>query len=111
MAETPDIWKSSLDFLRSLDGVPAAEVTADLLESVLADWQDRVVARTSMHDLLFTKLGQGYPWKAQVRASAVGNVFEFQLLRGQHLVTADRCHRDNAEAVLRSFLAQLEAEE
>ena len=63
-----------------------------------------------MHDLLFTPLDQKYPWKAEVRASAIGDVFEFQLLRGGLLVTADRCRLDKAEPVLRAFLMQLEAE-
>ena len=84
-------------------------MTADLLESVQAEWNHRVVARTSMHDLLFTPLGRA-PMEGGGPASAVGDLFEFKLLRGGLLVTADRCRRDNAKAVLRSFLMQLEGE-
>lgn len=44
-----------------------------------------------MHDLLFTLPNQKYPWKRDVRVSAVGEDFDSRLHRQGLLVTADQC--------------------
>lgn len=85
----------------------AALVNADLLESARARWDGVVVARTSMHDLLFTLPGDPYPFERNVRVSWLNGTFEFRLIRNGLLVTADRCHELNSRLVLDSFLAQL----
>jgi hypothetical protein len=66
------LWEATLGFLRSLHHLPGALATAALLKSVRNDWEDRVIARTSMHDLLLTLPNQGFPWEADVRVSARG---------------------------------------
>jgi hypothetical protein len=69
------------------------------------------VCRTSMQDLLFTNLGDGYPFSAEVRVTWREGVFEFVLLRKPGLlVTAERCYAANSGPVLGAFLHQLLAE-
>jgi hypothetical protein len=89
--------------------VPAALASADLLHEAEARWGQRLVARTSMHDVLFTRPGDVYPFPLFVRVSAHGDVFEFQLRRSDLLVAADRATRPNANNVLDAFLMQLDA--
>ncbi len=60
-------WQSSLDFLRDLSGVPAAQANAITLAQARARWQHAVIARTSMHDLWFTLPGDDYPFASSVR--------------------------------------------
>ena len=111
MARSADFWNGSLDFLHSLKHLPGAMANAGLLESVRNDWQERVIARTSMHDLLFTLPEQGFPWAVDVRVSAVGDEFEFSLHRQGKVVTADRCIAANGRTVLQAFLEELVAED
>jgi len=101
-------WDRRVASLRSRDRVPAALANADLLSDARPDWCDRLVARTSMHDLLFTRPGDEYPFSATVRVSADGDIYQFELRRKGVLVTADRATRQNALAVLSAFLMQLD---
>jgi hypothetical protein len=101
-------WSESIASLRERTQVPAALANADLLSEAEAQWSGRLVARTSMHDLLFTRPGDTYPFPLVVRVSVDGDVFEFQLRRTDLLVAADRATRLNARAVLDAFLMQLE---
>ena len=103
-------WQASIAELRSRNQVPAAQANATLLGSAQTEWDGSVVARTSMHDLLFTMLNDDYPWQAHALVKWNDHVFEFQLWRKGLLVTADRCRAENSLAVLGAFLHQLVAE-
>ena len=101
-------WDGSLAYLRDLPHLPGAIATADLLERARPAWERKVVARTSMHDLLFTLPEDEFPWHATVRVGKTSeDAFEFQLVRDGHLITADRAADDTAPAVLDAFLMQL----
>jgi hypothetical protein len=102
-------WSESSEFLRST-GAEAAEHKADLLDTVASGWSERLVSRTSMHDLLFTLRGDGYPFSRSVRMSWATDTFEFTLYRRDQLVTADRSHSGKAPDVLATFLEQLVSE-
>ncbi len=60
-------WQMSLDYLQSLHEVPVAVSNAAVLAQARGRWQHMVVARTSMHDLLFTLPGEDYPFRSSVR--------------------------------------------
>lgn len=60
-------WQMSLDYLQSLHEVPVALSNAAVLAQARGRWQHMVVARTSMHDLLFTLPGEDYPFRSSVR--------------------------------------------
>ena len=100
-------WNDSVDSLRDRTAVPAAQAAARLLQQAEDRWEGRVVARMSMHDLLFTVPGQAYPFEEEVRVSWTDGVFEF-VLTAQHgkVVAGDRC-RETAPLVLDAFLSQL----
>jgi hypothetical protein len=101
-------WKQSTDFLRGLSMVPEAQANAWLLDEARDHWVSTVIARTSMHSLLFTIPGDAYPFDRTVRVSWSADVYEFQLQeRGKPVVTADRCFAANALVVLDAFLYQL----
>jgi hypothetical protein len=100
-------WKERVNFLRELENVPAARANAELLQEAALQWAGRLVPRTSMHDLLFTRIGDDYPFDAEVRVHYADGVFEFTLLRRGLLVTADRSHRELSGQVLNAFLLQL----
>jgi hypothetical protein len=83
-------------------------VMAGLLATADPRWRHRVLPRTSMLDLLFTAVGDEYPFDGTVRVSAVDELVTFQLAnRGGLTVTATRCREPRAAAVLESFLLQL----
>ena len=100
-------WSQTVAFLRSLDRVPSALATADLLEQAEARWTGKVVPRTSMHDLWFTLPGDPYPWSKDLRVSAIAGGFEYKLSRDGKLISADRAFAATAPAVLDAFLMQL----
>ena len=94
---TEPSWMQVVADLRNRHCVPAAQANADLLEGAGATWTGRVVPRTSMPDLLFTRPGEGYPFEEQVRVVWADEVFTFTLQseRGR-MVTADRARPANA---------------
>ena len=93
-------WTQVVADLQHRDGVPAAQANAELLASVGATWNGRVVPRTSMHDLLFTRPGDDYPFEEQVRVAWADGVFTFTLqAEDGKLVTADRARTANAGPV------------
>jgi hypothetical protein len=104
-------WDQSVAFLREdVPHLPGAIATADLLERARPSWENKVVARTSMLDLLFTRPEEAFPWAVTVRVERVGeDAFQFELVRDYHLITADRATDENALAVLDAFLMQLTA--
>lgn len=64
-----------------------------------------------MHDVLFTRLDDPYPWPLWVVVSWLAGVYEFRLINDRGIViTADRCFVANAPVVLDSFLYQLTRE-
>jgi hypothetical protein len=100
-------WPESVAFLASLDAVPAAQASARLLDQARPAWERRVVPRTSMHDLLFTRPGDQYPFPCFVRVSWSDGIFEFRFEHQGALITADRSYDSTAPAVLDAFLMQL----
>jgi hypothetical protein len=105
---TENLWNESLALLRGLSDVPSTTATVDLLELARPRWEKTVIARTSMHDLLFTCPDDPYPFHTTVRVSRSGaDAFEFQLVRGGQLLAADRATDKTALAVLDAFLMQL----
>lgn len=95
---------------RSLSGrsdVPAALANGRLLAALPAGWRGRVVARTSMHDLLFTRPADRYPFPSTVRVSWAEDVYSFSLTNEVGVVAADKSHEPNARSVLAAFLCQL----
>jgi hypothetical protein len=64
-------WKQSTDFLRSLTMVPEAQANAWLLDRARDHWASTLIARTSMHSLLFTMPGDEHPFDRTVRGLVV----------------------------------------
>jgi len=60
-------WPNCIASLYSHEDVPAAMAGGRLLAGAENRWERRVVARTSMHDLLFTLPGEPYPFAHEVR--------------------------------------------
>lgn len=105
--EALETWPETVQRLQGY-GTPSALEMADLLEAARSRWEGRVVQRTSMHDLLFTVPGDDHPLETTVRVSwNDDDVVELQLAAQGLLVTADRCRRRTAPAVLNAFLVQL----
>jgi hypothetical protein len=87
--------------------VPAALANGRLLASSAGRWDGQVVARTSMHDLLFTLPGEEYPFENQVRVSWSEGVFDFSLFTEIGLANAHRAGELDAPHVLDAFLDML----
>lgn len=100
-------WQSSLDFLRGLHGVPAAQANAITLTQARARWQHAVIARTSMHDLLFTLPGDDYPFTSSVRVQTTNG--RHVLLRWDRdtLVEENAADDDHIDGMLDAFLERL----
>src|SRR5262249_41388623 len=105
---------------RGSEKVPDGPVaTADLAERARPRWEGKVVPHIQLDTLVFTLPEDEYPWRACVRVGRVGalawdrvppddsDAFEFQLIRGLHLIAADRATDETAPAVLDAFLMQL----
>jgi hypothetical protein len=101
-------WDKSVDFLTSLDRVPAALATGGLLNRARS-WEGRVVPRTSMHDLLFTMPGEEYPFAHQLRVSWKDGAFEFWLLVRDSEVAREQVSADDADEALDRYLVRLVA--
>jgi hypothetical protein len=102
-------WQSSLDFLRDLSGVPAAQANAITLAQARARWQHAVIARTSMHDLWFTLPGDDYPFASSVRVQTADG--RHVLLRWDHdqLAEENATDGDHIDEMLDTFLERLTA--
>jgi hypothetical protein len=99
-------WDDAVEFLTSLDRVPAALATGGLLNRARR-WQGRVVPRTSMHDLLFTTPGEEYPFARQLRVSWKDGSFEFWLLIHDAEAARELVAQDHADEALDRYLARL----
>jgi hypothetical protein len=111
-------WDEPIGLLRSF-ATNKHEVTrdrvralAELLEAVRPEWGETVEAGTSMVNyLVFFNEGESFSWRAKVEAHYEAGDFEFSLTRRDVIeVARDRCHAQNAPAVLRAFLHMLVAE-
>jgi len=102
-------WADTVKRLRDINRVPSALANAELLNGARERWSGRVIPRTSMHDLLFTRPGDEYPFARTVRVASESEAFRFELRAGfpSVLVTADRATREKAPVVLDAFLLQL----
>jgi hypothetical protein len=108
MALMPDpTWQASLDFLRDLRGVPAAQANAIILAQARARWQHAVIARTSMHDLLFTLPGDDYPFTSSVRVQSADGGHVVLRWDNDHLVEENAADVDHIDAMLDEFLERL----
>jgi hypothetical protein len=88
--------------------VPAAQASARLLRKAKARWLHRIVPRSSMHDLMFTRPGDEYPFEEWLRVSWREGVYDLVLTKHPGvLITADKCTEANVDAVLTAFLCQL----
>lgn len=105
-----ETWASIAKSLRRSIGSAAAQANADLLDAAAERWESVLLAHTSMHDIVFTRPEDEWPWPEEVRVTWRDGVFEFQLRRAVGLVTADRCREANARAVLDAFLLQLQGD-
>jgi hypothetical protein len=99
-------WRSAQESLAGRAAVPAALANSRLLATMPEGWRDRVVARTSMHDLLFTRPDDRRPFSYTVRVSWADDVYTFTLTN-EVGVGADKCRESNAPDVLAAFLCQL----
>jgi hypothetical protein len=106
-------WRESAESLELRTAVPAALANAELLREAEERWSGEVVARTSMHDLLFTRPGDVYPFPRFVRVAVDGDAFDFRLCvlnqDDLEVVAEQRTSRDVALATLESFLVRLVA--
>jgi hypothetical protein len=104
----PD-WADGVESLRRRTAVTAALVNADLLEGAESRWRGQVIPRTSMHDLLFTRPGDEYPFERSVRVAfnPDDETFAFTLMSQAGPVTGDVTRPETAPAVLDAFLMQL----
>lgn len=101
-------WGGTESRLLERTGVAGAVANGRLLRAMDSDWHTRVVARTSMHDLLFTPPADlRYPFGRSVRVSWSNDVYTMELRNEVDVVTGDKCFEPNAPAVLSSLLAQL----
>jgi hypothetical protein len=101
-------WEESTAFLRGLTMVPEAQANAWLLDRARDRWASIVVARTSMHSLLFTMPRDGYPFDRTVRVAWSADVYEFRLAESlEAVVTTDKSFAAKAPVVLDAFLHQL----
>ncbi len=100
-------WMGTQTWLLTGTGVPGAVANGRLLETLPPEWRTRVIARTSMHDLLFTHPADDFPFPRRVRVAWRDDAYTLELLNEVGVVTGDRCHEPNAPVVLASLLAQL----
>ncbi len=103
-------WQDAAEFLASTE-VPAATANRDLLLTLRPRWQKSVEAKTSMHDLLFIRPGDGYPWQDYVEVEHLDSVFEVRVFCETMLIAGDRCTAANAPAVVEAALMQLVGDE
>jgi hypothetical protein len=77
-------WNDSVTFLSSLTKIPAALATGRLLAQAQERWGERVIPRTSMHDLLFTLPGHEYPFAEVLRVVWVNGAYSLDaVFRGR----------------------------
>ena len=100
-------WQASLDFLRGLGGVPAAQANAITLSRARKRWQHAVIARTSMHDLLFTLPGDAYPFTSSVRVQSTNDHHVVLRWEDHRLVEENAADTDHIDTMLEGFLERL----
>jgi|GEM_PF-5522619 len=99
-------WNDVIETLRGY-GVSESIALSELAADAEDEWRDRVTPDTWwVHGLRFWP---GDSEEREVRVRWRDDVYEFQLLRGGTLVSADRSSATNARAVLNAFLLQLAA--
>ena len=100
-------WTATASFFDEHGLIPAAKASGWLLSQARPRWDGSVVARSSMHDLLFTRIDDPYPFERTVRVFWADDVYTFTLTAGGLPVSGDRSRADMAVAVLDAFLSQL----
>jgi len=100
-------WRDSLYFLRSLSAVPAALANATTLLAATPQWSQRLVARTSVHDLLFTLPGDDYPFRSQVRVQWAAGTSTILRWQDDALAEETNAEADNVDRVLDAVLERL----
>ena len=100
-------WQDSLASLRERHSVPAALANATTLLAARQRWQHHVVARTSMHDLLFTLPGDDYPFSASVRVSWEAGTTRIRRRQGEEVVESQTVAAATVDDTLDSVLLRL----
>jgi hypothetical protein len=81
---------------------------ASLLRYAEGRWRGVVEVRTSMADLIFTRLGDRFPWETSVRAGVRPGGFEFKVTRGpEEVVSTTLASVAEAPRVLDEQIRQL----
>jgi hypothetical protein len=108
-AVTDPTWQQSMTILRDLSNSPAALGNATTLALARSRWEHTLVARTSMHDLLFTRPGDDHPFTTQVRVQWRDGIST--ILRWQDEVLAEETNADamTVDATLDAVLEHLTA--
>ncbi|VXB43963.1 conserved hypothetical protein [Aeromicrobium sp. 9AM] len=101
-------WRESLAFLRDCATVPAALSNATTLVTAQRRWRNHVVARTSMHDLLFTRPDEEYPFTASVRVRADSSTWAVETISDEQQERQE-CTIGNIDRVLDVALGRLVA--
>jgi hypothetical protein len=86
--------------------VPAALANATTLVSARGRWGQHLICRTSMHDLLFTRPGDEYPFEASVRVHAQGSSLIVEETAVGDRTQSD-CTADDVDRVLDEALERL----
>jgi hypothetical protein len=101
-------WADVTETFRGRVGLAPEQALVLILDAARDRWGGRVDARTSMHDLLFTRIGDRYPFPLSVRVAWLDGVYEFELRPdAAGVIMGDRCLALNAPSVLEAFLYQL----
>jgi hypothetical protein len=100
-------WRDSLLFLRELITVPAAQANATTLVAAQSRWQHHVLARTSMHDLLFTLPGQVFPFPSTVKVTWAYGTSAVARWQDNQLVEQIETGAEGVDAVVDAALARL----
>ncbi len=102
-------WRDSLLVLRELITVPAAQANATTLVGAHSRWQHHVVARASMHDLLFTMPGQVFPFPSMVKVTWAYGTSTVARWQDNQLVEQTETGAEHLDAVLDAALTGLVA--
>jgi hypothetical protein len=107
MTRAEPTWQEGVDELRRRTTVPAALANAVVLVAARSRWQHTVVARTSMHDLLFTLPGDDYPFDREVRVSWSDDAFVVTLKERAAVLAQVEATFETVDRALDALLVRL----
>jgi hypothetical protein len=106
-AMTESTWQDSFYYLRGLSSVPAALANATTLLAATPWWSQRLVARTSSHDLLFTRPGDGDPFRSRVRVQWAGGTSTILRWQDDALAEEAKAEAADVDSILDGVLERL----